>query len=69
MIATIAMLAVLQTSTRKVCIVVPDDNLRMRDSKFFTPLWRASGKHSVVYYKNLGFIPDDEDFVIIDESD
>jgi hypothetical protein len=41
----------------------------MRDSKFFTPLWRASGKHSVVYYKNLGFIPDDEDFIIIDESD
>ena len=41
----------------------------MRDSKFFTPLWRASGKHIVVYYKNLGFKPDDEDFVIIDESD
>ena len=47
----------------------PSDNLRQRDSKFFSALWRTSGKQSVGYYKNLSFIPDDEDFVIIDESD
>jgi hypothetical protein len=68
-IATIAMIAVMQSSTRRVCIVIPNDNLRLRDSKFFSALWRTSGKQSVGYYKNLGFIPDDEDFVIIDESD
>jgi hypothetical protein len=45
----------------------PSDNLRQHDSKFFSALWRTSGKQSVGYYKNLSFIPDDEDFVIIRE--
>ena len=68
-IATISMIATMQTLTRSIYIVIPNEKLRARDSNFFTPLWRTTGKHTVRYHNSLGFIPDENDLVIIDESD